>query len=343
MDTPAGQPKTAPEPEPRFTASIGPHIRSGETVGHIMWTVSASLFPAAALSVYYFGLPALMVLAVSILSCMAFEAIAQKAMGVRVSAGDGSAFLTGLLLGMNLPAGVPFYLPVLGAAVAIIITKQLFGGLGYNISNPALIGRAFLLASFPRLMTSWPVPASTLSLARLDAVTAATPLGILKEEGYDKLLTHFVDKTDMYTQMFLGHRGGSMGEVGVLALLLGAGYLLVKRYITWHIPFTFIATVATITWLSGGDPLLAMLSGGLVLGAFFMATDYVTAPQLKNAQVAFGVGCGAITALIRIKGGYPEGVCYAIIIMNLFTPLLDRAFTPKKFGAPGTGGAKVKA
>ena len=333
MDTQAGQPKGTPSAEPRFIASIGPHIRSGETVGHIMWTVSASLFPAAALSVYYFGLPAAMVLAVAIASAVVTEAVAQKVMGVKVTVHDGSAFLTGLLLGMNLPAGVPFYLPLLGSAAAIIIVKQLFGGLGYNISNPALIGRALLLASFPRLMTTWPAPSSTLSLARIDAVTAATPLGILKEEGYQKLLAHFADKYDMYTQMLLGHRGGSMGEVSIVVLLAGAAYLMLKGYISWHIPVSFIATVAGITWLSGGDPVLAVLSGGLVLGAFFMATDYVTAPQIRRAQVCFGIGCGGITALIRLLGGYPEGVCYAIIIMNLFTPLLDRAFKPKKFGA----------
>jgi len=337
MDTPASQPKGISGSEPRLIASIGPHIRSGETVGRIMWTVSASLFPSAALSVYYFGLPALLVMAASILSCMFFEAVSRKMMGFKPCVGDGSAFLTGLLLGMNLPAGVPLYLPVIGAAVAIIITKQLFGGLGYNIFNPALIGRALLLSSFPKLMTTWPAPASTLSLVRVDAVTAATPLGVLKEEGYAKLLARFADRSDMYIQMAFGHRGGSLGEVSIIALLLGAAYLLYKGYITWHIPAGFLATVAGVTWLAGGDPVLAILSGGLVLGAFFMATDYVTAPQLKRAQLAFGIGCGGITVLIRLLGGYPEGVCYAIIIMNLFTPLLDRAFKTVKFGAVREG------
>jgi len=337
MDTKASQPKGPSGHEPHLVASIGPHIHSGETVGRVMWTVSLSLLPAAALSVYYFGLPALMVMAVSIVSCMAFEAVARRVMGARPSTGDGSAFLTGLLLGMNLPAGVPFYLPVVGAFVAIVITKQLFGGLGYNIFNPALIGRALLLASFPKLMTSWPVPASTLSLTRLDAVTAATPLGILKEEGYAKLLSHFIDRSDMYVQMALGHRGGSLGEVSIIALVFGAAFLLYKGYITWHIPASFLAAVAGITWVAGGDPLLSVMSGGLVLGAFFMATDYVTAPQVRKAQVAFGIGCGCITVLIRLYGGYPEGVCYAIIIMNLFTPLLDRAFKPAKFGTVKAG------
>jgi len=297
-----------------------------------MWSVSAALFPAAALSVYHFGLPALYVIVASIASCMVFEALTRKAMGERSSVGDGSAFLTGLLLGMNLPSGVPLYLPVVGSAVAIIITKQLFGGLGYNIFNPALIARAFLVAAWPKFMTSWPVPSERFVFSGVDATTAATPLGILKEEGIQKLLSHFAGRSDMYFQMFLGHRGGSLGEVSVVALLLGAAYLMLKGYITWHIPVSFLATVAGMTWIFGGDPILSILSGGLVLGAFFMATDYVTVPQLRKAQVLFGVGCGAITVLIRLKGGYPEGVCYAILLMNCFTPILDRAFKSRKFG-----------
>ena len=332
MDTPVEKPKETPAVTPKFKASVGPHIRSGETVEQIMWSVSAALLPAAALSVYHFGLPALYVMAVSIVSSVGFEAAARRMMGKKSSIGDGSAFLTGLLLGLNLPAGVPLYLPVAGSLVAIIITKQLFGGLGFNIFNPALIARAFLLASWPRLMTTWPVPTETLGFSSVDVTTSATPLGILKEEGLEKLLSHFTSRYDMYTQMLLGHRGGSLGEVSAVALLFGAAYLLYKGYITWHIPMSFIVTVAGITWLFGGDPVLATLSGGLVLGAFFMATDYVTAPQMKRAQILFGVGCGAITVLIRLKGGYPEGVCYGILLMNCFTPLLDRAFRPIKFG-----------
>lgn len=332
MDTPAEKPKETDKLPLQLRASIGPHIREGETVETIMWTVSASLLPAAVVSVYFFGTQALMVLAVSVASSVFFEYIANRMTGAKPSVMDGSAFLTGLLLGMNLPSGVPLYLPVAGSAVAVLITKQLFGGLGFNIFNPALIGRAFLLASWPRLMTTWPVPGASLGIAGVDATTAATPLAILKEEGYSALVSHYGGAADMYSRMFLGSRGGSTGEVCALALLIGAGYLLYKGYITWHIPVSFIGTVAVLTWVFGGDPILAMLSGGLVLGAFFMATDYVTAPQLKNAQIAFGIGCGAITVLIRLKGGYPEGVCYAIILMNCFTPLLDRAFKPRKFG-----------
>lgn len=337
MDTPADKPKDTAVLRPKLTASIGPHIREGETVESIMWTVSAALLPAAVVSVYLFGSGALTVLAVSVVSSMLFELAAQKMMGVKPSLGDGSAFLTGLLLGMNLPAGVPFYLPVVGSAVAILITKQIFGGLGYNIFNPALIGRAFLLASFPRLMTTWPAPNTAFSFAAVDAQTSATPLAIMKEEGYQALVSHFSGVSEMYSRMFLGQTGGSLGEMSALAILLGAAYLMYKGYITWHIPVSFIATVAGLVAVLGRDPVVHVLSGGLMLGAFFMATDYVTAPQLKKAQIAFGVGCGAITVLIRLWGGYPEGVCYAIILMNCFTPLLDRAFSPRRFGAAKAG------
>jgi len=263
----------------------------------------------------------------------------QKSSGRKPAIADGSAFLTGLLLAMNLPAGLPWYLPVIGAAVAIIIVKQLFGGLGYNIFNPALIARAFLLASWPRLMTAWPVPNHDFSIAaifsKVDATTAATPLAIIKEEGMAAFTSKFDSAGSMYIQMLLGQRGGALGEMSAIALLVGAAYLLFKRYITWHIPFTFIATVALGSWVLGRDPIVSMLSGGLILGAFFMATDYVTVPVLKRAQILFGLGCGLLTVLIRNYGGYPEGVCYAILLMNCFTPLLDRAFHTKKFGAQG--------
>lgn len=335
MDTPADKPKDTEVLRPKLTASIGPHIREGETVESIMWTVSAALLPAAAVSVYLFGAGGFSVLAVSIISAVLFEYLAQKMMGARPAISDGSAFLTGLLLGMNLPAGVPLYIPAVGSAVAILITKQIFGGLGYNIFNPALIGRAFLLASFPRLMTTWPVPNASFSFAGVDAATAATPLAVMKEEGFQALASQFSSHAEMYTRMFMGRTGGSLGEMSALALLAGAAYLMYKGYITWHIPGSFLGTVAVLTFALGGDPIVHLLSGGLMLGALFMATDYVTAPQIKNAQLAFGIGCGAITVLIRKWGGYPEGVCYAIILMNCFTPLLDRAFRPSRFGAAG--------
>ncbi len=320
-----------------FIISVSPHIKSEETTGRIMWSVSASLLPAAAMGAYFFGPKAILTVSLCILSSVLSEHIYQRALRRRTAVSDGSAFLTGLLLGLNLPPGVPFYIPVIGSFVAIIITKQVFGGLGYNIFNPALIGRAFLLISFPRLMTVWYEP--TAAFVLLDAKTTATPLGILKEEGYARLVEVFGDKVHLYSQLLIGHRAGSIGETSVIALLIGAAFLMYKQYITWHIPFSFLGTAALIAWIFGGDrgifsgdPLLHLLSGGIILGAFFMATDYVTCPSVRRGQIIFGIGCGFLTMLIRLKGGYPEGVMFAILIMNCFAPLIDRGFKTKIFG-----------
>ncbi|NWF97961.1 MAG: RnfABCDGE type electron transport complex subunit D [Nitrospirae bacterium] len=321
-----------------FIVSVSPHIRSDESTGRIMWSVSASLLPAVIMGAYYFGPRAIFALALCIVSSVFFEFLYLKILKKDITINDGSAFLTGLLLGMNLPASVPFYIPVAGSFFAIIITKQLFGGLGYNIFNPALIGRAFLLVSFPKLMTAWTEPSP--AFIKIDAITTATPLGILKEEGYTKLIEIFGDKANLYSHLLYGNRAGCIGETSAIALLLGAAFLFYRRYITWHIPLTFIGTAALIAWIFGGnsglfsgDPLLHILSGGMMLGAFFMATDYVTSPSMKSGQVLFGIGCGFLTMLIRLKGGYPEGVMFAILIMNCFSPLIDRGFKSKIFGA----------
>ncbi len=303
-----------------------------------MWSVSASLLPALVMGAYFFGPKAVFTVALCILTSVFAEYIFQKSMKKTVTVNDGSAFLTGLLLGLNLPPSVPFYIPVTGSIVAVIITKQLFGGLGYNIFNPALIGRAFLLISFPRLMTIWSEP--TAAFVLFDAKTTATPLGILKEEGQTRLIEVFGDQLNLYSQLLIGHRAGSIGETSAVALLIGAAFLLYKRYITWHIPLSFLGTAAFIAWVFGakgtlfaGDPLLHLLSGGMILGAFFMATDYVTCPSVKSGQIVFGIGCGFLTMLIRLKGGYPEGVMFAILIMNCFAPLIERGFKTKIFGA----------
>lgn len=318
--------------------SVSPHIKSEETTARIMWTVSASLLPATVMGVYFFGPKAAFTIALCIIVSILSEHLYQKIIKKQSTVNDGSAFLTGLLLGMNLPPSVPFYIPIVGSFVAIVITKQLFGGLGYNIFNPALIGRAFLLVSFPKLMTIWSEPSAAFVL--FDAKTTATPLGILKEEGPAKLMEVFGDQINLYTQLLIGHRAGSIGETSGLALLIGAAFLLYKKYITWHIPLSFLGTAALIAWIFGGkgmlfsgDPLLHLLSGGMILGAFFMATDYVTSPSLKSGQIVFGVGCGFLTMLIRLKGGYPEGVMFAILIMNAFAPLIDRGFHSNIFGA----------
>ena len=331
--------------EKPLIVSISPHIKSEESVSRIMWSVNLSLLPALVMAVYFFGPRAFFITAVCIISAVLSEYYMQKVLKRKITIGDGSAFLTGLLLGMNLPASLwslnPFtiHVPVIGSFVAIVITKQLFGGLGYNVFNPALIGRAFLLISFPKLMTIWSEP--TAAFVALDAKTTATPLGILKEEGVEKLMEVFGDKINLYMQLLIGHRGGCIGETSIIALLIGAAFLIYRGYITWHIPVSFVGTVAVLAWVFGGkgtglftgDPMLHLLSGGLVLGAFFMATDYVTCPSVKKGQIIFGIGCGALTILIRLKGGYPEGVMFAILLMNCFAPLIDRGFKTKVFGA----------
>jgi electron transport complex protein RnfD len=324
--------------EHQLIISVSPHVRSEETTSRIMWSVSASLLPATITSAYFFGPQAVFTIILCIIAAVFSEYAFQKALKKKPSISDGSAFLTGLLLGMNLPPSVPFYIPIVGSFVAVIITKQLFGGLGFNVFNPALIGRAFLLISFPKLMTIWNEP--TAAFVHLDAKTTATPLGILKEEGAAKLIEVFGDKINLYEQLLVGHRAGSIGETSVIALLIGAAFLFYRGYISWHIPVSFLGTAAVIAWVFGGkgalfagDPLLHLLSGGMILGAFFMATDYVTCPSIKKGQILFGIGCGFLTMLIRLKGGYPEGVMFAILIMNCFTPLIDRSFKTKVFGA----------
>jgi electron transport complex protein RnfD len=322
----------------QFIVSVSPHVRDEESVRHIMWTVSAALFPALMASFWFFGPKAIFVTALCIISSVLSEYIFQKALNRKITINDGSAFLTGLLLGMNLPPSLPFYVPIVGSVMAVVIVKQLFGGLGYNIFNPALLGRAFLLITWPKAMTIWSAP--TAKLTGLDAVTTATPLGILKEEGVGKLMEEFGTKSDLYMSLLTGERAGSLGETSAILLLLGAAYLLYKKYITWHIPLSFLATVGVLAWVFGGkgalftgDPVVHLLSGGLILGAFFMATDYVTCPTIRKGQIIFGIGCGALTMLIRLKGGFPEGVMFAILLMNCFAPLIDRGVKPDLFGA----------
>lgn len=317
-----------------LAVSASPHIRCDESIAKIMWTVNVTLAPAALFSVWHFGMPALLTLIICIAASVGTEYLIQKWQNKPVSISDGSAFLTGLLLAMNIPATVPWYMSLLGSLVAIGVAKHTMGGLGYNIFNPALIGRAFLLASWPIAMTTWPSMPS-----QIDGVTSATPLGILKLQGYEKLVQVFGDQPSLYKALFLGTRSGSAGETSVVLLLIGGLYLIYRGYINWHVPVFMIGTVAGLTWLFGGngglftgDPLLAMLSGGLVLGSFYMATDMVTIPITVKGQIIFAIGAGALTVLIRLLGGYPEGVCYAILLMNSVTPLIDRLVKPVKFG-----------
>jgi Na+-translocating ferredoxin:NAD+ oxidoreductase subunit D len=290
-----------------------------------MWSVVIALAPAGIAGILIFGVSALRVIILGVCSAVATEGILQKATKNKVRISDGSAFLTGLLLAYNLPPTAPFWLPVIGSFFAVSIGKFVFGGLGKNIFNPALAGRAFLMASWPKQMTAFSLPAN------YDAVTSATPLAMLKEGGLMEKIS--------YLDLFLGKRGGCIGEVCVLALLIGAVFLLIKRYISWHIPVSFIVTTGLFTYVFGpaglftGDWLFHILCGGLILGAFFMATDYVTSPLAPRGQIVFGIGCGLLTAIIRLWGGYPEGVCYAVLIMNTTVPLIDRYVRPRIYGS----------
>jgi electron transport complex protein RnfD len=334
-----------------WKVSVSPHVRSSESVEKIMWTVVACLVPPLVLSVFVFGIQTLIITAVSVASCVAMEALSQKMLGRKVTIKDGSAVITGMLLAFVIPPGVNYLLPVLGAVMAIYIGKHLLGGIGYNIFNPALLARAFLLATFPVAMTSaWLPPISDMAIfsylgSGIDAVTTATPLAVMKEQGMAAVIAQFGAVPDIYTTFFLGFRPGCIGETSGLLIVLGGLYLLYRGYITWHIPTTVLASIALLTWVFGGDtylagdPLLAILSGGALLGAFFMANDYVTCPTNKKAQLVYGVGVGALTVLIRLKGGYPEGICYAILLMNPVSAVLDNWFKPTRF-APLAGGAK---
>jgi electron transport complex protein RnfD len=318
-----------------FTVSASPHIRSEESVSKIMWTVNAALTPAAIFGVWNFGINALTSIIAGIVSAVVFEYAVEKIRNKPITINDGSAFLTGLLIAMCVSPKVPFYMVVFGSFVAIVVAKHSMGGLGYNIFNPAHIGRAVMMVSWPVFMTSW----TTLQAAGVDTVTSATPLGILKLQGYSKLIETFGGQANLYKSLFLGTRNGSIGETSTILLVLGGVYLIYKKYVNWEVPITMIATVGILTWIFGpagmftGDPIFHMMAGGLIIGAFFMATDMVTTPITRKGQIIFALGAGAITTLIRLKGGYPEGVCYSLLLMNSVSPLIDRLCPPKKFGA----------
>ena len=315
-----------------FVVSGTPHVRSKESIQSIMRDVIIALVPATAAGIYYFGISALILIIAAIASSVIFEALCQKIMKKPVTVSDLSAVVTGLLLAMNLPAAAPVWVAIVGSAFAIIFGKQLFGGLGQNFINPALAGRAFLLASYPTEMTTWSVP-NGLEVA--DAATYATPLAQLKA-GY--LDANLVD-------LMLGKCGGTIGETCAIALIIGGVYLLYKHVISWKIPVIYIATVAILFAVVGRHgvrmPLQEIMAGGVMLGGIFMATDYASSPVTPKGQIIFAVGAGLITYLIRTFGGYPEGVSYSILIMNCCVPLIERFTEPTIFGAlPKTKEAK---
>jgi electron transport complex protein RnfD len=302
-----------------------------------MYSVVFALLPALAWSFVVFGLPALILTLTSVAACMFFEWAIQKfLMKAETTITDGSAIITGILLAMNIPAGLPVWLILIGALVAIGVGKMSFGGLGQNPFNPALVGRVFLLISYPVQMTTWP----NVTKTNVDAITEATPLAAIKEGLKSGMsVPEIMQDIPSYMQLLLGNFSGSLGEISAALLLLGLIYLLVKKVITWHIPLTTLATMAVfagILWMVDpmqyADPLFHLLTGGAMLGAIFMATDYATSPMSKKGQVVYSIGIGVITICIRTWGAYPEGISFAILIMNAFTPLINNYMKPKRFG-----------
>ena len=307
--------------ENKLYVTSSPHFRSEDSVERIMLDVVIALMPALIAGIIIFGIRALFITVLCVAFSVATEAVIQILTHKEVTINDFSAVVTGILLAFNLPVSIPWWIAAIGSIFAIAIVKQVFGGLGHNFMNPALAARAFLLAS-------WPVPMSHFTV---DGIASATPLAIIKgTEASGNLPSLF--------NMFIGLKGGVIGEVSIFALLIGAVYLLIRRVITLRIPLSYILTVAVLTWVLGknglftGDPLYHIMAGGLILGAFFMATDYTTSPVTPKGQIIFGIGCGIFTSIIRLYGGYPEGVSYSILLMNIATPIIDKYTAPKVFG-----------
>jgi len=328
----------------RLNVSSSPHIRHGATTQKIMLNVIIALLPATLAGIYFFGARAALLIFVTVLASVGFEYLSRLVLKRNNTIGDLSAVVTGLLLALNLPPTLPIWMAVVGAFFAIVIVKQLFGGLGYNFVNPALAARAFLLVSFGSDMSKWTEPINRITAlaaeavsgttsgatsgATVDVSTYATPLSILKDGGEPPSLL----------DMFLGQTGGSVGEVCALAIIIGGLYLIIKGVISWHIPVIYTGTVALMAWVLGpegmftGYALYHVLAGGLLLGAFFMATDYTTSPMTKKGTVIYALGCGLLTIVFRLYTGMPEGVSYAILLMNVATPLIDRLTRPRRFG-----------
>ncbi len=311
-----------------FTLSSSPHESVQSSVPVVMWSVVAALAPSTLMAIYYFRLDAVFLILTCVLSSLLTELLINKMKGEEVTLNDGSAAITGLMLALTLPPSLSLVSATLGSVFAIAIGKQIFGGLGYNIFNPALLGRAFIQTSFPVAITTWTFP-GTDKYAEIDGVTAATPLGLFK----------FEQKGTEWLDLITGNIGGSLGETSVIAILLGGIFLLIKKYADWRIPVSILMTVAIfggIFWLIDPakypDPIFQLCSGGLMFGAFFMATDMVTSPVTPKGSWIFGIGVGVILVIIRLFGGLPEGVMYVILLMNSFTPLINRYTRPKFLG-----------
>ena len=334
-----------------LTISGSPHVHDRDSVKKIMWTVIIAMIPMAAVSVLFFGWDALRVMLISVLACVLIEWLIQKyLMKTPTTIGDGSAIITGLLLAFNVPSSLDWWILVIGAIVAIGVAKMSFGGLGKNPFNPALVGRVFLLVSFPQQMTMWPkakvlltetIPhAITGATHAADATTGATPMGIITyglSSGQD--VSDVIAQLPDYAQSLIGQYGGSLGEMSIIAILLGGIFMLFRKAITWHIPVSFLGTAfvfAGIVHLINPTlyvpPMYHLMFGGMLLGAIFMATDMATSPMSPWGQIMFGFGCGALTMIIRLWGAYPEGVSFAILIMNALVPLINKGFKPKRPG-----------
>lgn len=303
----------------KLISSVSPHIYNKNSTQRIMLDVVLALVPAAIASVIIFGLRALLVIGVCVAVCILSEWLFEKACKKENTISDLSAVVTGMLLAFNLPVSIPLWQAAFGSIVAIVVVKQLFGGIGQNFANPAITARIIMMTAFSRTMTTWTFP---------DAVSSATPLALISKGEMNSLPS--------YLNMFLGWRGGCLGETCVLALLIGGIYLLARRVISWHTPIAFIGTVAIMSLVCGQDVLYQIMSGGLMIGAFFMATDYASTPPTKLGKIIFGIGCGLITILIRFWGNFPEGVSFSILLMNILTPYISKLTRLK----PLTGGAE---
>jgi electron transport complex protein RnfD len=331
--------------EKMLVVSASPHIRSKDKTGNAMRIVTIALLPALVFATYLFGLRVLIITIISILAAVGSEALLQRMLGKRITIADGSAILTGLLLAFNLPPNVPWWLPAFGSAFAIIFAKQLFGGLGYNFINPALAGRAFLMVSWPSLMTKeWLAPIGG-TLSGIDGISAATPLSLLKNPanyGDPQIIVRQLNDFETIRNIFFGKIGGCIGETSALLLLLGGLLLVFLRIVDYRIVIGYLGSFALLAWLlpTQGSVVFHVFAGGLMLGAFFMATDWVTSPVTKKGRWIFGIGCGVITIIIRIWGGYPEGVSYSILLMNVFTPVIDRLTKERIFGEVKKKGVK---
>lgn len=309
-----------------YNMGPSPHIRTSETVDKVMLDVIIALVPALLMAFYVFKVRALLVTAVSVIFCMLTELVFNKIRKVECTLHDGSAIVTGLLFAFVIPVGMGLQYVAIGAIVSIALGKMLFGGLGQNVFNPALVGRAFVQAS-------WPVAITTFTL---DGMAGATMLDAMKR-GVPEIL---IGEGNPYVQALIGKMGGCLGETSAIALLIGGAYLIYKKQIDWKMPVIIIATVAVLTGIAGRDPLMHVLSGGLLLGAFFMATDMVTSPVTPKGKIIYALGIGVLISLIRMKGGYPEGTAFSILIMNGITPLINRYTMPKKFGEVKADGKK---